>query len=85
VSRTEFFADVAGTLEEREKEYIAPKVLFAEIAKRWSSVLDIEVLPSQVALCMLDLKIARLTFNLSHADSIRDIAGYAAILSEINE
>jgi hypothetical protein len=46
-------------------------------------ILSFEVEPEQVALCMVGVKLARLSHNWSHADSIRDVAGYAAILSKL--
>ena len=56
---------------------------FETIAARWSLVLGIEVTPAQVALCLIDLKLARLTRDPSHLDSIVDVAGYAACLREV--
>jgi len=73
----------AGVIEHRESVYGPPQELFAQIAARWSLVLGIDVSPAQVALCLIDLKLARLTRNPSHLDSIVDVAGYAAILSEV--
>lgn len=39
--------------------------------------------PAQVALCMIDLKLTRLTYDPRHADSVVDVIGYAALLREI--
>jgi len=33
---------------------------------------------------MIDLKLARLVRDPRHLDSIRDVAGYAAVLSEVS-
>jgi hypothetical protein len=41
------------------------------------------VTPSQVVLCLIDLKLARLGHDPAHADSILDVAGYAAVLEEV--
>ena len=60
------------------------ETLFAVIAARWSLVLGITVTPAQVALCLIDLKLARLTRDPSHLDSIVDVAGYAACLREVS-
>ena len=46
-------------------------------------MLGIDVTPAQVALCLIDLKLARLTRDPSHLDSIVDVAGYAACLREV--
>mgnify|MGYP007098745758 CR=1 FL=1 len=73
----------AGVVEHREGIYGPPRELFAHIAARWSLVLGIAVSPAQVALCLIDLKLARLTRDPSHIDSIVDVAGYAAILGEV--
>jgi Domain of unknown function (DUF6378) len=35
------------------------------------------------ALCLIDLKLARLTHDPSHLESIVDVAGYAACLREV--
>jgi hypothetical protein len=56
---------------------------FTAIAARWSLVLGISVTPAQVALCLIDLKLARLTRDPSHLDSIVDVVGYAACLREV--
>jgi hypothetical protein len=73
----------AGVIEHRERVYGPPAESFAAIAARWSLVLGIEVSPAQVALCLIDLKLARLTRDPSHLDSIVDVAGYAACLREV--
>ena len=73
----------AGVIENRRQQYGPPKALFDHIAKRWSLVLGTEVTPTQVALCMIDLKVARLVHDPAHRDSIVDLAGYAACLREV--
>ena len=50
---------------------------------RWSQVLGTKVTPAQVIVCLVDLKVARLTHNLRRLDSITDIAGYAGCLAEV--
>ena len=72
----------AGVVEHREQMYGPAAEGFEAIAARWSLVLGIEVSPAQVALCLIDLKLARLTRDPSHLDSIVDVAGYAACLRE---
>ena len=73
----------AGVIEHRERSYGPPVESFTTIAARWSLVLGIDVSPTQVALCLIDLKLARLTRDPSHLDSIVDVAGYAACLREV--
>ncbi len=73
----------AGVIEHRERSYGPPSESFDAIAARWSLVLGIEVSPAQVALCLIDLKLVRLSRDPSHLDSIVDVAGYAACLREV--
>jgi hypothetical protein len=73
----------AGVVEKRRDHYGEPTALYAHIAKRWSLVLGAKVTPAQVALCLIDLKLARLLRDPSHLDSIVDVAGYAACLREV--
>jgi hypothetical protein len=73
----------AGVIENRRQQYGSPEDLFDHVAKRWSLVLGFKVTPAQVALCLIDLKMARLTHDPSHTDSVVDIAGYAACLREV--
>ena len=74
----------AGVIEHREQAYGAAETSFAAIAARWSLVLGITVTPAQVVLCLIDLKLARLSHDPSHLDSIVDVAGYAAHLREVS-
>ena len=80
---TNLLQHAAGVIEDRQGQYGDPGPLFALIARRWSLTLDHPVSPSQVALCLIDLKLARLTANPGHLDSIVDVAGYAALLGEL--
>ena len=73
----------AGVITHREGIYGPPSENFDAIAARWSLVLGIEIRPTQVALCLIDLKLARLTRDPTHFDSIVDVAGYAACLREV--
>jgi hypothetical protein len=83
MERAKFFDELAGILTDREDQYGTPSRLFEEIARIWTVILSTEIEPEQVALCMLGVKLARLSHNWSHADSIKDVAGYAAILSQL--
>ena len=75
----------AAIFADRRATYGEPSRLFEHIAKRWSLVLGVEVTPPQVALCLIDLKLARLTTDPGHLDSITDVAGYAACLREVSQ
>jgi len=67
----------------RQQTYGDPKQNFGLAAVIWSQILGVEVDPDQVALCMIGLKISRLTETPNHPDSWADIAGYAALGAEV--
>lgn len=73
----------AGVVSRRRREYGEPVDLFEHVAKRWSLTLGTRISAAQVALCMLDVKLARLARDPQHLDSIVDVAGYAACLREV--
>jgi len=68
---------------ERQDAYGSPEQSFKKIAKLWEVVLGHAVTPQQVALCMIELKVARLIGDINHKDSVVDIAGYAACYAEM--
>jgi len=73
----------ADLVNGRRRAYGEPAVLFERVAVRWSQVLGTKVTPAQVMVCPVDLKVARLSHDPWHLDSITDIAGYAACLAEV--
>ena len=73
----------AGVVEKRRADYGEPEDLFANIAARWSQGLGIRVTAAQVAVCLMDLKMARLAHDPKHLDSLVDVLGYGACLREI--
>lgn len=73
----------AKVLEGRRDDYGDPAEQFRAIADRWSITLGTPITPSQVALCMIDLKLARLAYDPGHVDSMVDVIGYAALLREV--
>ena len=75
--------EAARIVAERRVAYGHPATSMAAIAARWSVTLGVPVTPATVALCLIDLKLARLSHDPAHADSITDIAGYAAVLREV--
>ena len=79
----EFLEHAVGVVAGRRREYGEPADLFRDIARRWSLVLGVEVSPAQTVLCMIDVKMARLTRDPRHADSITDLAGYSGVLWEV--
>ena len=75
---------VAGLIAERGAAYGDAATSMATVAARWSITLGHPVTPAQVVLCLFDLKLTRLTHNPQHEDLVLDLAGYAAILHEVN-
>jgi hypothetical protein len=80
----ELLEHAAGLVTRRRREYGDPVELFDHIARRWSLTLGTKVSPAQVALCLIDLKLARLARDPKHLDSVVDVAGYAAVLREVS-
>lgn len=70
-------------LKERRAEYGGSERLFSLIARRWTLVLGYEITPQDVVMCMVEVKMARLTVDPAHFDSIIDVAGYSAVLAEL--
>ena len=77
--------EVEGVLTQRDADYGDPHAAMAAIASRWSVTLNAPVTPTQVVLCMIDLKLARLARNPQHRDSAIDVIGYTALLSEVSK
>jgi Domain of unknown function (DUF6378) len=76
-------AEAAAVVRDRRHTYRQPLNLFERVAVRWSQVLGTKVTPAQIVVCLIDLKVARLTHNPRHLDSITDVAGYAGCLAEV--
>jgi hypothetical protein len=74
---------VAAIIAERGVAYGDAATSMAAVAARWSITLGHPVTPAQVVLCLIDLKLTRLSHNPKHQDSIADVVGYAAVLSEV--
>ena len=79
----ELLTHAGSIVRDRRRTYGEPELLFKRVAQRWSQHLGIKVTASQVALCLCDLKLARLTVDPRHLDSLVDLAGYAAIVREV--
>lgn len=59
----------------RHEDYGSPLADFTLIAELWTPILGVSVLPEDVALCMVQLKIAR-ELNKPKRDNLVDAAGY---------
>lgn len=68
---------------DRQDDYGTPQQNHDRIAKLWSVVLGIEILPYQVALCMTQVKVARLIQSPDKTDSWVDGAAYMGIGGEL--
>jgi hypothetical protein len=79
----ELLAQAAAVVDQRRQSYGEPGLLFERVAVRWSQLLGVQVTAAQVGLCLADLKFARLTVDPGHLDSLIDVAGYAAIIREV--
>ena len=79
----ELLQHAGAIVRDRRRTYGEPELLFERVAQRWSQHLGTKVTAAQVALCLCDLKLARLTVDPRHLDSLVDIAGYAAIVREV--
>jgi hypothetical protein len=75
----------ATIVANRRAVYGDPATSMDLVARRWSITLGLTVTPAQVTLCLIDLKLARLAHDPTHLDSMVDIAGYAAVLREVNQ
>jgi len=73
------------TSTDRQETYGDPYINHKRIADLWSAYLETEISPSQVALCLCLVKIARLIETPDHLDSFIDLAAYAAISGEISD
>lgn len=76
---------VQATLKDREAEYGGFKEMHELIAEYWTTYLDVEVKPSDVAQMMVLFKIARASHGEGDksADDLLDSVGYAVFASEL--
>lgn len=86
-SITEPLSDKASLLDEakrlitgnREQTYGTPRQNFTVTGQLWAPILDLDIVaPWQVALCMNQVKVARLIKTPNHRDGWVDAAGYLA-------
>ena len=70
------------TDKDRQKTYGDPRTNHCRIADLWTTYLEHQITPQQVAICMALVKVARL-METETEDSFVDLAAYAAIAGEI--
>ena len=68
----------------RQRDYAHPKVNFQRIADLWAPILGNAITPEQVALCMIQVKVAR-EMNRHTRDNLVDIIGYTLTLDACME
>jgi hypothetical protein len=82
-TRPELLEQAARVVAGRRGEYGQPRDLFERVAVRWTQVLGVQVIPAQVALCLIDPKLVRLAHDPRHRDSLIDLIGYGVLLQEL--
>ena len=67
---------------DRKNDYGTAKTNMSRTAKIWSGILDIDVTPEQVALCMAGVKLAR-TQQVYKRDNVVDAVGYLLVYDDV--
>ncbi len=81
MNASQFLDHVKIVLDERESVYGDASKALSHIAHRWSERFKVELTAKDVALLMMDLKLARLTSGSTNTlDSLTDLVGYTALL-----
>ena len=84
MKKTEELLDhVQSTVVQRGSVYGSPTINHRRISELWSGYLDTYISPEQVAMCMLLVKVARLSQSSDHEDSLTDLIGYGIIYHKI--
>jgi hypothetical protein len=90
-ARARLLAEAAKIVAvDRNKAYGNPEDNFRNIANLWNAYFTAQgagmhCTPCDVANLMILMKVARLSTNLTHRDSLLDIAGYAACGADCQE
>ena len=69
---------------DRQADYGHPLDNFTTIARLWSVILGVDITAEQVALCMVQVKIARQLWRPKR-DNLVDACGYAATLELVQD
>jgi hypothetical protein len=75
--------DIQYTLTQRGAIYGSAATNHRRISELWSGYLDNYISPEQVAMCMLLVKVSRLSETPRHEDSLTDLIGYALVYHKI--
>ena len=68
---------------DRNDEYGSFEQMMIRTAQVWTGILDHEVQPAEVAMCMAGLKLVRMQQNPDKEDSFTDALGYTAMAADI--
>ena len=91
--RRDILKRASDAVMDRGASYGEPEDNFARIAARWNAHLHnigipegrkVDLTPTDVAIMMADMKLARLENDDKHEDSWVDLAGYAACGAEVS-
>lgn len=82
-SRTKLLEEIQVTINERGQIYGSSRSNHERISELWTGYLGDYISPMQVSMCMLLVKVSRLTETPNHQDSIKDLIGYAVIYNEL--
>ena len=83
MKREDFLRRAKAISDVRDIEYGTPNVSMLRIAKLWSAYLGYSIDPHEVAICMLLLKVSRISDSAEHKDSYYDLINYATISGEL--
>ena len=75
---------LAAVTGPRQRDYAHPRINFQRIADLWTPILGTRVTPEQVALCMIQVKVAR-EMNRHTRDNHVDLIGYTLTLDACME
>ena len=83
MKRDEILRSAEAISKARDIEYGSPNVSMLRISKFWTEYLGYPIDPHEVAICMLLVKVSRISEQAEHKDSYFDIINYATIAGEL--
>jgi hypothetical protein len=79
----EWLNEISNIVASRGADYGSAATNHRRISELWSGYLDTYISPEQAAMCMLLVKVSRLSETAHHEDSLKDIIGYACVYRKI--
>ena len=83
MKRDEILRNAEAIANARDIEYGSPNVSILRISKLWSEYLGYPIDPHEVAICMLLVKVSRISEQAEHKDSYYDLINYATIAGSL--